>query len=158
MIVDAADTRVLGTPSLEQKKIMVDGRDILDACISVIKDGVSLYQILRAGHNLATQRGVYIFPEFGGHVIKKGILHASFIPHTIPHHKSKIQQATDLRNYHATRLQAGQIICLEPIVTEEKTHIILDEDGWTTRSGNGKLSVHYEHCMLVTQEGHQIIC
>jgi methionyl aminopeptidase len=64
----------------------------------------------------------------------------------------------DLKRYRSERLRAGQIICLEPVVTEEQTTIILGEDGWTTRTANGKLAVHYEHCMQVTKDGYEVIC
>ena len=158
IIVDSADTRVIGTPSIAQQRLMINGRDILQACMNTIRDGVLLYDILKAGHNLAFNRGVYIFPEFGGHTIKPGILHGSFIPHTVPTHKSRLEQQADLQQYHATKLRAGEIICLEPVVTEERTSIILEEDGWTTRSENGKMSVHFEHCMLITTNGYEIIC
>lgn len=158
MIVDSADTRVIGTPTSAQQTLMQNGQDILAACMSQVRDGVCLYDIMRAGYNLSLQRGVHIIPDYGGHTIEPGKLHGIFIPHAPEIRKDQLDQRRDIRHWRQTKLKAGQIICLEPIVTEEQTDIILESDGWTTRSANGKLSVHYEHCMLITKDGYEVIC
>lgn len=158
IIVDSADTRVIGTATPAQQTLMDNGRDILEACMAQVRDGVSLYDIMRAGYNLALQRGVHVMSDYGGHTIEPGKLHGIFIPHAPERRKSEAEQLTDITHWRRTKLKAGQIICLEPVVTEEETAIILEADGWTTRSANGKVSVHYEHCMLVTQDGYEVIC
>jgi methionyl aminopeptidase len=158
IIVDSADTRVVGTVAPATQKLMNDGQEILAVCMDQVRDGVSLYDIMRAGYNLSLQKGVHIISDYGGHTIEPGKLHGIFIPHAPERRKAEAEQQRDIMNWRRTKLRAGQIICLEPVVTEEQTAIILEEDGWTTRSANGKLSVHYEHCMLITEDGYEVIC
>jgi len=158
IIVDAADTRVIGTPTVDQQRLMHNGKEILEACMAQVRSGATYYDILRAGYNLALNKGVYVLPDFGGHTIEPNKLHGTFIPHAPDHRKTAVERKRDFALWNNTRLKTGQIICLEPVVTEQPTEIILEEDGWTVRTSNGSLAVHYEHCMMVTDEGYEVIC
>lgn len=54
-------------------------------------------------------------------------------------------------------LPAGTIVAIEPISTVGSTEIIQDDDGWTIRTGDGSLSAHFEHTVLVTEKGCEIL-
>ena len=54
-------------------------------------------------------------------------------------------------------LPAGTIIAIEPISTAGSTEIREDEDGWTLRTEDGALSAHFEHTVLITEEGCEIL-
>jgi methionyl aminopeptidase len=47
------------------------------------------------------------------------------------------------------RLEEGLVIALEPIISESKTALIEDEDGWTIRTATGCLAAHYEHTIVI---------
>lgn len=55
------------------------------------------------------------------------------------------------------RLADGMVIALEPIISESKTAVVEDEDGWTMRTANGCLAAHYEHTVLVRGGGVEIL-
>lgn len=55
------------------------------------------------------------------------------------------------------RLVDGMVIALEPIVSESKTAVVEDEDGWTVRTANGCLAAHHEHTVLVRDRGVEIL-
>jgi methionyl aminopeptidase len=54
-------------------------------------------------------------------------------------------------------LKAGMTIALEPMATLGGYHIKVDPDGWTIRTADGSLSAHFEHTILVTQKGYEIL-
>ena len=54
-------------------------------------------------------------------------------------------------------LPENTIIAIEPISTAGSTDIREDPDGWTLRTADGALSAHFEHTVLVTEEGCEIL-
>jgi methionyl aminopeptidase len=51
----------------------------------------------------------------------------------------------------------GMIFTIEPMLNEGVPRAILDSDGWTARTEDGKLSAQYEHTILVTDDGFEIL-
>jgi methionyl aminopeptidase len=49
----------------------------------------------------------------------------------------------------AGRLEDGLVIALEPIISESRTRVVQDADGWTLRTANGCLAAHYEHTVVM---------
>ena len=54
-------------------------------------------------------------------------------------------------------LPANTIIAIEPITSTGGSAIREDNDGWTIRTADGSLSAHFEHTVLVTPEGREIL-
>ncbi len=49
------------------------------------------------------------------------------------------------------------VLALEPIFTEGDGRIVLDEDQWTYRTADGSRSCEFEHTILVTKDGAEIL-
>ena len=49
------------------------------------------------------------------------------------------------------------VLALEPMVNAATKHIILDDDDFTYRTADGKRSAHFEHTVLVTKNGAEIL-
>ena len=54
-------------------------------------------------------------------------------------------------------LEAGMAFALEPMVNEGAFEVEVDADGWTVRTVDGMLSAHFEHTVVVTDNGPQIL-
>jgi methionyl aminopeptidase len=54
-------------------------------------------------------------------------------------------------------LSKGMTICIEPMVTLGGDRIKIDPDGWTVRTADGSWSAHFEHTILITQDGAEIL-
>ncbi|MEK7493967.1 MAG: M24 family metallopeptidase, partial [Patescibacteria group bacterium] len=54
-------------------------------------------------------------------------------------------------------LVAGMTIAIEPMVTAGDWRIKTDEDGWGIRTMDGSLAAHFEHTLLVTKDGCEIL-
>ena len=48
-------------------------------------------------------------------------------------------------------LTDGLVLTIEPLISEQRTGIVQDADGWTLRTRNGCLAAHYEHTMIITK-------
>ncbi len=48
-------------------------------------------------------------------------------------------------------------IAVEPMATLGTDDIVIDEDGWTVVTADNSISAHFEHTVLITENGHQII-
>jgi methionyl aminopeptidase len=54
-------------------------------------------------------------------------------------------------------LPAGTVIAVEPIISLGTEAIREKEDGWTIVTKDGSLSAHFEHTLLITEQGCEII-
>jgi len=55
------------------------------------------------------------------------------------------------------QLQAGMTLTVEPMVNAGKRHVRLLPDGWTVVTKDHKLSAQWEHTLLVTETGHEVL-
>ena len=153
---DSARSRVIGSNERAQK--LVDATEsILMAQLSVVKNNCDFLLMVRAAEQEAHNWGVHILPQFGGHGIREQIHMDPFIPSTIDRSKNKLTQRIQERQLERQKLTAGQTICVEPVVTFGDSRIIVDEDQWTVRKADGELTAHSERCLLVTEEGYELL-
>lgn len=55
------------------------------------------------------------------------------------------------------RLLPGMVIAIEPMITQGDRAIKQLPDGWTVKTKDGKLAAHYEHTIVITKDGPQIL-
>ncbi len=54
------------------------------------------------------------------------------------------------------RLKPGMVICIEPMLTFGERYVYQLDDDWTVKTEDGKPAAHYEHTVLVTDDGYEI--
>jgi methionyl aminopeptidase len=54
-------------------------------------------------------------------------------------------------------LATNMTIAIEPMVTLGTHRITVDEDGWTIRTADGSLAAHFEHTVLILDDGAEIL-
>jgi methionyl aminopeptidase len=73
----------------------------------------------------------------------------------------EMHMAPDVPNYgrkgSGVLLQPGDTIAIEPMATLGGERVKTDPDGWTIRTRDGSLSAHFEHTVLVTETGAEIL-
>ena len=74
----------------------------------------------------------------------------------------KMHMPPDVPNYGRKRtgalLKPGDTIAIEPMATLGSEKIVTDKnDGWTIRTRDGSLAAHFEHTVLITENGAEII-
>ncbi|MNC81327.1 Methionine aminopeptidase 1 [compost metagenome] len=55
------------------------------------------------------------------------------------------------------RLKEGMVITIEPMINEGTWGMFVEEDGWTARTIDGKLSAQYEHTVAITKDGPVVL-
>ncbi|MGH7196204.1 MAG: type I methionyl aminopeptidase [Candidatus Saccharimonadales bacterium] len=144
MITDSAFSMCLGEPSTEQKRLLSATERSLYAGINQLKDGVRIGDIANAIQRVLDQEKLGIIRELVGH----GVGH-------------QLHEDPNIPNYGTAGtgpiLKAGMTIAIEPMASLSGYHVRIDDDGWTVRTSDGSLSAHFEHTILVTQDGYEIL-
>jgi methionyl aminopeptidase len=55
------------------------------------------------------------------------------------------------------KLVPGMALAIEPMVTLGSPKILMAADGWTAQTKDGRVAAHYEHTVLVTEEGVEVL-
>lgn len=146
MKVDSATTIVVGEePKGIKKHLLSYTERSLYAGIDAIKGGpIKTGDIAAAIEKVLTEGKLGIVRELVGH----GIGH-------------KMQQAPEVPNYGhkgtGQLLVPGDTIAIEPMATLGNGHIKNDSDGWTISTKDGSLAAHFEHTVMITEDGAEIL-
>jgi len=141
---DTSRTVCIGAASPEARRLTEVAERCLLAGISVVRHGARLGDIGAAISELAEQAGCSVVRELGGHGIGRR-MHAE--PH-VPH--------VGVRG-RGLRLRAGMVFTVEPMINAGRPEVVFDADGWRVRTADGAWSAQFEHTVLVTERGAEIL-
>jgi methionyl aminopeptidase len=141
---DTSATFAIGEVSSDARHVMDVARRCRDAGIAVVREGARLGDIGEAIEHLALEEGCSVVRELGGHGIGR-TMHAE--PH-VPHHG---------RAGRGLRLKAGMALTIEPMINLGRPDVIFLDDGWTVVTADGSLSAQFEHTVLVTDHGSEVL-
>jgi len=141
---DTSATFFIGQPSEEARKVVEVARGALNIGIGQVRDGARLGDIGAAIQEFVESQGCSVVKEYGGH----GIGRAMHLPPHVPHHGTRGA---------GLRLKAGMCITIEPMINLGTDEWIKMSDGWTIVTADGRLSAQFEHTLLVTQTGCEIL-
>jgi len=141
---DTSAMFLIGEVSADAKRIVDVARRCRDVGIAVIRDGARLGDIGAAIEELARNEGVGVVTEIGGHGIGRQM-------HADPH------VAHTGKRGSGPRLKAGMAITVEPMVNLGSAATRQLDDGWTIVTADGSLSAQWEHTVVVTRDGYEIM-
>ena len=142
---DASRMFMIGEVSEEAKRLVEVTRECLYKGIESIQPWKSCVgDIGIAIEKYATEQGYSVVREFCGHGVGLSMHEDPYVFHYNSH------QSTLL-------LVPGMVITIEPMINQGKRYIYLGENGWTAYTDDGKLSSQWEHTLLVTETGVEII-
>ncbi|AHI54138.1 methionine aminopeptidase [Spiroplasma sabaudiense Ar-1343] len=142
---DAAITVICGDyVNPLHKKLVEDTQKSLQLAIEQVRAGVRIGTISATVQKFIEENGFQLPTDFAGHGIGTSMHEDPLIPNTgIPN--------------TGMRLQAGMTICIEPMVQISTSKTITASDGWTVSSADNSMAAHFEHTILVTEEGCEIL-
>ena len=78
------------------------------------------------------------------------------MPPQVPHYKPERQKGffTDLKNH---RMKEGMVFTIEPMINVGTYECELQDDDWTVLTKDRKLSAQFEHTILVTRTGAEVL-
>lgn len=141
---DTSATFLIGEVSEEARHVVDVARRSRDAGIAVVRDGARLGDIGAAIHDVAHAGGCSVVRDFGGHGIGRKM-------HMAPHVAHFGERG------RGSRLRAGMAFTIEPMVNLGRAEVRLLDDGWTVVTKDGSLSAQFEHTIVVTQDGCEIL-
>lgn len=145
--VDSAFTMVIGKPTAAQKHLLSFTESSLYEGIEQVKAGAKLGDIGAAVEKTLEKGKLGVIRNYVGHGIGKSM----HMPPEVPNYGKKGQ---------GYELKAGDTICIEPMSSLGKPDTIVvedDDDGWTVCLKDGSLGCHFEHTILVTEDGYEIL-
>lgn len=141
---DSAWTYPVGKVSEEKENLLKDTEAALWAGLEVIKAGIHLSDISHAIEEYANQKKLGIVRELAGHGVGKEL------------HEDPL-----ILNYgkpgHGIILKENMVLAIEPMLNAGTHKIKFLSDGWTTETKDKKPSAHFEHTIVVTENGYEIL-
>ena len=141
---DTSQTFTIGKVSSAAAHVVDVARRCLYAGIEVVRPGARLGDIGAAIEEIAKREGCSVVRDFGGHGVGRK-MHCE--PH-VPHFG---------RRGSGLRLKPGMVFTIEPMINLGGPDVEHDADGWTVRTLDGSLSAQFEHSLLVTSDGVEIL-
>ena len=140
---DSANTYIVGSSSKEVEELVNNTEKSLYEGLSAIKDGAKVSDIGAKIENFAKDNNLGVIRELVGHGVG-----------------TNVHEDPDVPNYYTnmkTILKEGMVIAVEPMLTLGKRYIYLLDDDWTIKTDDGLPAAHFEHTVVVTKEGYEIL-
>jgi len=141
---DTSKMYFVGEPSVMAKRLVQVTHDAMLLGIEMVRPGARLGDIGHAIQQFAEGHGFSVVREYCGHGIGR-IYHED--PQVLHYGSPGI----------GLELKAGMTFTVEPMINAGKRHVKTLPDGWTVVTKDHSLSAQWEHTILVTPTGHEIL-
>ena len=137
---DAAFTMVIGDVPEEVRRLLVVTEEALWSGLRMARHGNRLGDVGHAIEATAKPHGYGVVREYIGHGIGR-----------------QMHEAPNVPNYgtpgKGLKLKAGMALAIEPMFNLGTAETVVLDDGWTVVTADGALSAHFEHTVLITEDG-----
>ena len=133
-----------GEPSIRARRVCQISRESMDQAIALVKPGIRLGDLGHVIQQHTEKNGFSVVREYCGHGIGRGF-------HEDPQVLHYGTPGTGLE------IRAGMTFTIEPMINAGKKETRLLADEWTVVTKDHSLSAQWEHTILVTDHGHEIM-
>ncbi len=144
LITDAAVTVPVGKIDEAAEKLIGATKKALAIGILAAQAGRHVGDIGEAIEKFVAPFGYGIVRDLAGHGVGYAVHEPPFVPNFGKKGKGK-------------KLLPGMVLAIEPMLNEGTEKVILDSDGYTYRTADGKRSAHFEHTVVITASGAEIL-
>jgi len=144
MVTDSAISFIIGPGRSSDSLLVSKTEAALNAAIDILKPGIKVGDISSTVQGVLERAGLGIVKEYVGH----GVGHELHEEPNIPNYGVKGEGPI---------LAENMTIAIEPMATLGTDKTVVDQDGWTVRTKDGSRAAHFEHTVLITSKGGQII-
>ena len=141
---DCSKMVVIGSVNAERQLVVDVSHECLMRAIAVCKPGVEIAAIGRAIDAYAQAKSCSVVHQFVGHGVGLQFHENPQVPHCL--------------NGIKIPLAAGMTFTIEPMINAGVSDAVVDpHDQWTARTKDGKASAQFEHTILITDAGHEVL-
>ncbi len=140
---DSANTYIVGNSTKEVEALVENTRLSLYEGLKAIKNGAKVSDIGRNIEAFAQKCHLSVIRELVGHGVG-----------------TDVHEDPDVPNYYTnqkTVLKTGMVIAVEPMLNLGKRYVEMLDDDWTIVTKDGLPSAHFEHTVVVTDDGYEIL-
>ena len=141
---DSAVTLAIGSIGAQATGLIETTREALERGIAEMVPGNRLSDIGHAVQVHAEERGFSVVRQFVGHGIGREMHEPPQIPNYGPAGRGP-------------RLRPGMVFAIEPMITAGGPDVRILDDQWTAVTADGSLAAHFEHTILVTESGPEVL-
>lgn len=144
LFTDMAMTVPVGKIDAEAKKLLQVTREALEWGIRAARVGNRVGDISHAVESFIRPYKYGIVEVLSGHGVGRSLHEDPYVPNFG-------------KPGTGSKLVAGMVIAIEPMINAGTKNVKLDSDGYTYRTTDGKWSAHFEHTVLITENGPEIL-
>lgn len=142
---DSAYTYIIGKVDEKTENLVKNTQKALYAGLSAVKSGVRLNEVCKAIEKVARENGYGVFDCLTGHGVGLQLHEDPFIPNLSNHESEGII------------LKEGMTLAIEPMFSLGTDKVWLLDDDWGIVTRDGSPAAHFEHTVLVTKDGYEIL-
>ncbi|MEA2701678.1 MAG: methionyl aminopeptidase [Candidatus Parcubacteria bacterium] len=143
-VMDAAVTVPVGNVDAASSALMEATRAALDRAIEAARPGNRIGDISYATGKAFQGTEFSVVKVLGGHGVGRNVHEEPYV-------------ANDGHPGTGPEIVSGMVLALEPIANAGKAGVLIDNDGYTYRTRDGSRSAHFEHSILIEEEGTTIL-
>jgi len=144
---DTSKMFIAGKPSVKASRICEIAHKCLEIGIRQVKPGIHLGEIGKAIGLYASSKNCSVVKDYCGHGIGQGF-----------HEMPQVLHYDDGRIKKSPILQPGMTFTIEPMINLGGYEVITSSlDGWTVKTKDRSLSAQWEHTILVTENGYEVL-
>lgn len=140
---DSAWSYGVGEISDENKRLLELTEKALYAGLDKVKSECRLEDVAAAIEDVAIENNLGIIRQYGGHGVGSALHEEPFI--------------YNYRTNTPVILKRGMTVAIEPMLTLGADDVIVNEDNWTVVTADKSYAAHFEHTILVTDNGADIL-
>lgn len=144
LITDSTVTVGIGETDEQARELIAITEKALDAGIAAVRAGARVGDIGHAIESVVEKTSFSVVPELGGHGVGRSVHEEPYVPSVGGQGEGPV-------------LRAGEVIAIEPILTEGSPKIKILSDGYTYVTRDGSRSAEFEHTVLVKEDGAEIL-
>ncbi len=142
-MADAAITAGVGKITQVAERLIKVTNEALNRGLKEAKGDNELRNVSNKIHSWVEESGFSVVRDFVGHGIGKNLHESPSVPNfSIP--------------FSTLKLKEGMTLTIEPMVTSGRGETYIDKNGWTAKTKDCSLAAHFEHTVLVTEQGGEV--
>jgi methionyl aminopeptidase len=150
-IGDAAWTYSFGTPAPRIRELMDCGKEALRRGIATLQPGEPYIRWAREVQRcVENEHGFHLVRGLGGHGYGRRLHSSPFVSNVVPSTPGEWPDAFSL-------VKLGTLLAVEPMIAVGTGETVQQRGQWPVYTADGSMSVHYEHDVLVTENGPEVL-